>query len=111
MGVVGKREAIYVIMTCGKIGVDDKGCPDFGDTHLVGWYSDKTMAFDAVRENTCDINESCYPYAVIEAVKEGLYSPASTQDRWFFRYIHDKNKYEKISEPDGLEHLCGITMG
>lgn len=106
-----ERQIIYTVMTCGKLEVDNNGFPDLGDTHLAGWFSDKDLAFVSVKGNACNINKTGYPYVIIEAVREGLYKPAMSGNRWFFKYIQDKNAYEEIPEPEGFEHMCGFTIG
>ena len=72
-------------MTMTKLKQDEKTkFPDFGSSSIVGYYFDKNDAFNAVKENACDINETCYDYALIEEIREGLYFPAFSDCRWFF---------------------------
>lgn len=101
---------IFVILVFSKLEVNN-GFPDFGAERLVGYYFTKKDAFDSVINNVCDIWETCYTYALIEAVKPGLYEPASKSERWFFKYNRVINKYEPIDEPDDLEHIVGFTIG
>lgn len=55
------------------------GLLNFGSSSLCGYYFDKDVAFKAVKEDACDINETCYDYAVIEEVEKGLYKPATSE--------------------------------
>ena len=104
-----ERAKIYAIMCFTKLELDEKTrFPDFGSTATMGFYMDKDVAFDAVRSNGADINETCYDYALVEEVEEGLY-PASTT-RWFFKFNKDTGKYEDIPEPDFVKHVCGLIM-
>lgn len=99
---------IYTILIFTKLEKDKYG-PDFGCERLVGYYTDKDSAFAAVINNSCDINETCYNYALIEEVEEGLYNPAF--NRWWFKFNYDRGEYEQIDEPDVVNHYCGFTIG
>ena len=99
---------IYTIMTFSKLDCSPGGFPDFGPTNLWGWYKSKKDAFEAVTSNACDSWETCYDYALIEEVEEGLY-PGS-HIRWFFEYDKSKDKYESINEPEFLQHFSGFTI-
>lgn len=105
------KKVIYAITVAEKLEIDEKTkFPDFGSTSVPGWYSEKEKAFKAVRENACDINETCYDYAIIEEIEEGLYNPAMKHQRWFFKFNREKDEYEEIKEPDSLSHFCGFAM-
>lgn len=100
---------IYTILVFEKLEMDKNGWSDFGSERLVGYYTNKEKAFDAVKCNGCDINETCYDYALIEEVEEGLYNPAF--NRWLFKYNSDIDKYEPIDEPSFMKHTVGFTIG
>ena len=100
---------IYTILVFTRLEEDEHGWPNFGSERLVGYYTDRKIAFDAVKCNACDINETCYDYALIEEVEEGLYNAAT--HRYLFKYNYDKNKYEQIEEPDFMKHFGGFTIG
>lgn len=100
---------IYVILCMSKLEQNPRTkFPDFGSESIMGWYEDKDTAFERVRTNACDINETCYDYAIIEEVEQGLY-PAS-MNRWFFEYKKDKGEYIQIEEPSFMYGFCGLTM-
>ena len=99
---------IYTIMTFEKLELSEYGFPDFGSQNLCGWYKSKVDAFRAVKENMCDIRETCYNYALIEEVSEGLYSCSRT--RWFFKFDIDSKTYKQIEEPEQLSHFSGFTL-
>ena len=92
-----------------KIEIDGIGFPDFGSSFLCGYCVDKDVAFEAVKGNACDIIETCYNYAIIEEVEEGLY--IATSKKWFLKYDKEKDLYEQIEEPDFLNLYCGFTIG
>lgn len=100
---------IYTITVLEKLGVDDKGLPDCGIERVVGYYADKEIAIDSVKNNTCDIFECLYQYVLVEEVKEGLYNPADK--RWLFQYNFDKDVYEKIDEPEWMKKFTGFSIG
>ena len=99
---------IYTIMTFSKLDCTPGGFPDFGSTNLCGWYHNKKIAWEAVTENTCDIWETCYDYALIEEVEEGLYPSSHT--RWLFHYNGETGHYDEIDEPEFLQHFSGFTI-
>ncbi len=101
---------IYTIMVMTDLTQDPKTkFPDFGPSRLVGWYLDFEDAYSVVSSNGCDINETCYQYALIEECQEGLYNPAI--DRWWFEYNREKDQYIQIDEPDFIRGFCGFTIG
>ena len=100
---------IYTILVFTRLEEDEHGWPEFGSERIVGYYTDKEIAFDAVKCNACDINETCYDYALIEGVEEGLYNPAF--NRWLFKYNRDLDEYEPIDEPKFMKHFSGFTIG
>ena len=88
----------------------DKGwCPNLGSRRVVGFYANKEDAIHDVRINALDIRGCAYNYALIECVKEGIYS--SPTDQWFFKYNEEKGMYEKIERPDYLKHFYEFTIG
>ena len=107
-----KVSKIYTIMTMTDLAFDEQTkCPEFGSSRLVGWYSEFEDAYSSVSANTCDMNENCYKYALIEECREGLYKPAAANKRWWFEYNRDKDRYFQINEPDSVKGLCGFTIG
>lgn len=106
------KNVIYTITVTEKLDIDaTTGFPDFGSSSVPGWYAKKEDAVTAVENNACDINETCYDYAIIEEIKEGLYGMPLTNHRWFYRFNHNNGKYEPIHEPECLKHFCGFAMG
>ena len=100
---------IYVIMTMEKLEKGDIEC-SIGCSTIPGFYTKKDYAFYTVINNVCDIWETCYDYALIERVAEGLYNPALSDSRWWFKYNRTTGKYELIDEPVFCKHLVGFTI-
>ena len=99
-----ERAIIYVIGCMIKL----EPFGNFGHVAPMGFFTNKQDAFEAVVNNSCDINETIYDYAIIEEVQEGLY-PCSTA-RWFFKFNRETKKYDFMEEPKFMNHLCGILI-
>lgn len=103
---------IYTVLVCSRLDIDPKDkFPDTGSDRIVGYFFDKDEAFHHVMNNDCDIWEYTYDYAIIERVEPGFYESAGRDDRWFFKFNHDKCEYERIDEPESYEHFSGFTIG
>ena len=104
------RDFIYVVMMCERMEVKNF-FPDFGSSRLVGWYGAYETAVSAVMENWCGIDEYCYDYALIEKIEEGLYRPANSSERWWFKYDQATDTYAPVEEPKEYEGYSGFTIG
>ncbi|MBQ0014687.1 MAG: hypothetical protein KBS82_05115 [Oscillospiraceae bacterium] len=71
-----------------------------------GWYSSFEAADRVVKNNQADLWETCYNYAIIEEITEGLYG--AKREAWFYKYDEDKGEYYPIDRPKGLEHMCSF---
>ena len=80
---------IYIVVT-----QTEEGC----EYRSVGFYSSVEKAKEAIEENRCDIFESFYEYAVVEAVEEGLH-PKTTEEAWY-KWDHGKGRYVACETPD-----------
>ena len=110
-----ERAIIYAVMVCTKFEEEvyptgkRSGFPDYGESRVVGFYTDYADAQKAVKNNVCDIHETSYDFACIEKVKEGIYSPGMLME--WYKYNPDKDEYEPIETPDFDKHTCGRTIG
>lgn len=104
-------DEIYVVMVMEKIEKDECDCLNLGDERTVGWFKNHSDALVSVMGNSCDINEECYGYAIIEKVQEGLYHPAKSIDREWFEFSKETGKYIRINEPDICKVYVGFTIG
>ena len=99
---------IYTITTCETIKNGHLGWPEFGITRTIGWYQDFNTADLCVRENWGDIWETCYNYAIIEYVEEGLYP---ITQRWYYQWDSKNWRYIPIEEPKCMKHITNISIG
>lgn len=107
--------AIYVIMVCTKLeeGIypDGKksGFPKYGERCTVGYYKSLADAENALATNATDMWETCYDYACIERVQEGLCRPGQLIS--WYKYNKEKDGYLAIDTPEFDKHTCGRTIG
>lgn len=100
-----KEKPIYAI-TCFTRLEEVNTWPDFGSMAFMGFYHDYDDATEAVINNCCDINETCYTYAAVEEIFPGLY--AYPKERWLYEYDRESDTYKPIKEPDFLKHIANI---
>lgn len=80
------------------------------DTRCVGYFKTFEKAEDIVLYNACDIWESCYDYAVIENIKEGLYQ-YDFHPTWY-KYHKLLGGYIKCERPEKINSKGSInTVG
>ena len=80
------------------------------DTRCVGYFKTFEEAEQAVIKNACDIWETCYDYAVIENIEEGIYQ-YDTTPTWF-KYNQETDEYVKSDRPDFIpNNHVGFGIG
>lgn len=100
-------ETIYTITT---IGYDKDSCDM--RSRCVGWFRDFFDADDAVRRNSCDINElNYYQYAVIEQNTEGIYGWTNSLASWWYHWDEENERYDVCDKPSFAEHTGGWGIG
>lgn len=110
-----KPVVIYTILTCEKLEEQiyptgkKSGFADYGDASVVGFYTSFLDAHEALTNNRTDLHETCYDYACIEKVEEGLARPGELVG--WYRYDRESNKYIPIETPSFDKHTCGRTIG
>lgn len=105
-----EKQKIYTILTFESLKQDPiTKAPELGSEKLVGWYSDFETAEANVRNNACDINETCYKYALIEECTEGLYQYA--RHRWLYEYDRATDTYIPVEEPSFMKTWVNLTIG
>ena len=72
-----------------------------GDTRCVGYFKTFKQAENAVLNNTFDIWETCYDYAIIENIPEGLYQ-YDFHPTWY-KFHKLTRKYRKCKQPSFIE--------
>lgn len=102
---------IYTIMVSTNYELDkNTKMPYFGDSRIVGYYTNEEYAISAVEANAADIQEHCYNYAFIEKVEEGLYNPATPSERKVYVWSNDLG-FIQIEDYKCMKHFCGYTIG
>ena len=113
-----KPVVIYAILTCEKLEeriyrispTGKKSCfPDYGSSSVAGFYTSFLDAHEALTNNWTDLHETCYDYACIEKVEEGLARPGELVG--WYKYDKNVNKYIPIETPSFEKHICGRTIG
>ena len=78
----------------------------------VGWYDNEEYALDSVKKNTCDIWETCYNYAVVEKVEQGMFP--TCRKLWVFKYKIPvvgnplNGEYELIKETEDIAEISKL---
>lgn len=78
-------------------------------TNTIGWFREYKDAKRIVKDNIGDIWETCFTYALIEELQEGLYSYMS--NRWLFKYNPQKDQYEYMEIPKEMEPFVNFSIG
>jgi hypothetical protein len=73
-----------------------------------GYFSTIEKARGAVANNTCDMEECCYNYLVIEEIGEGIHSFASSES-WFT--WEEENGWTAIEKPKWSEGIINWSIG
>ena len=93
-------DSIFTVTTLTPLG--KKHC-----SRAVGWYPTLEEAKETVINNSCDIQELLYTYAVIEEVGPHLYPDIKTEV-WF---EWKDGKFCPIDKPQEFWGLCNWSMG
>lgn len=100
---------MYFITVFERINPSEYGFADLGDQRTWGYYEDKATAIRALHENWTHMFETCYWYAVIEKIGEGICSLCEW--RQWFKYDKEKDGYFEIEEPEAVKHLVNFAIG
>lgn len=77
------------------------------DSRCVGYYKDLENAKRSIEDNSLDIHEYNYTYAVIEQFGQGIYyHPEEIQ--W---YVWENGKYVESFKPEKLESTISFAIG
>ena len=78
------------------------------ESRCVGYFNSYEEAEEIVTGNYGDLyEEGYYQYAVIENIPEGLYQ--YDFEPVFFKW--DNGEFKKCDRPEGLENICGLSIG
>lgn len=104
------RKSLFFIACFERVGTDEKTqCLDLGDCRTFGFKETFEQAERALNENTCDMHEFMYKYAIIEEMKPAIHP--DVENRWFFAWDNARKGFFRIEEPKEFEHCCNITLG
>ena len=102
-----ENKYIYMIKTFEKIEINN-GLLDLGDERTVGYYLNLDDAEISVTNNSLDIYENLYEYALIEKLEEGLYPKGL--ERYFYKYNKEKDTYDLIDEPKEFKSWICLSL-
>lgn len=103
------HQTYWFITVMEKLEESDLGFPLIGSNRCWGFYKDKNSAIKALHNNTTDMWETVYNYAVIEEYYEGI--SAYNFNRQFFKYDKEKKGYFEIDEPECVKYSIGFAIG
>lgn len=107
---LGKRETDYgwAVMSTDKTEFHVDFQTYIERSRCVGYFNSYEEAEDVVRGNYGDLYEQgYYDYVVIENIPEGLYQ--YDLEPVFFKW--DSEVFKKCNRPEGLENICGLSLG
>ena len=104
---------MYFITMLERMGKTELGWLDTGCQRCVGYFLDKDEAYDAVINNSLDISDHIYNYAVIQRIEPGIYRNYG-QDVQYFQLdasVPRGFKYFQIDEPECAKRCGGYSIG
>lgn len=100
---------MFFITCFQKIEIDKLGWLDMGASRVFGFKETFEQAECALNENTCDMFEFLYEYAVVEQMSPAIHP--DVEGRWFFKWDNEKQGFFRIDEPKEFLHYCNIALG
>lgn len=83
------------------------GWPDTGCVDTVGFHYNIEDAINAMHENACDIQETCYYFGFVYTKWPGVYGRGGTpNDRIFFAWDEEKKGFYESEEPEIFKHIA-----
>lgn len=82
---------------------------EINDTRCVGYVASLDKAKEILENNECDICETCYNYATIENIPEGIYQ-YDTSPIWF-KFNELEEKYIECNKPEESKNWTGFAIG
>ena len=104
-------KSYWFITVFDKIEPSDVFYVDFGDSRCWGFYSNRDSALKTLHNNSTDLFEGCYHFAVLEEYYEGI-SNENMAGRQFFEYDKDKHLYYRYQYGDVMtDAMNGQKIG
>lgn len=88
----------------------DLGFGDTGARCTWGFFYDKEKALEALENNSTDMWEYCYDYAVLEKYSPGIPGDGLVEPAQFFKYDREKDGYFMIPTPVEFKHMCNFAI-
>ena len=82
------------------------GWPDTGGENYMGFYYELDTAIQAMNENWCDIQETCFSAGFILCRFPGLYNSALSNHRMYFLWDEEKKGFFEADEPAIFKHVA-----
>ena len=80
------------------------GLPDIGCVNHAGFYYELDTAIQAMNENWCDIQETCYYAGFILCRFPGVYQ--ASLSRMYFLWDNEKEGFFEAEEPEIFKHCA-----
>lgn len=100
---------LFFITCFEKIETDKLGWLDMGDSRVFGFKETYEQAERALNENSCDMFECLYRYAVVEQMSPAIHP--YVEGRWFFKWDENKHGFFQMDEPKEFANYCNIALG
>lgn len=100
---------MYFITVFTKMEEDKLGWPNLGSQRTWGYYNMHEDAVRALHNNSTDMWEYCYDYALIEKIGPGIC--AYCEYRQWFKYDKEKDSYFEIEEPEWIKKFMNFAIG
>lgn len=106
--VVRSGNKMYFI-TCFERLPPEGNCLDIGACRCFGYKETYEEAVEALHENSCDMFETIYMYAIIE--KLGPYIHPFPEMKQYFKYDFERDGFFEIDEPESTKNLSNFSLG
>lgn len=88
----------------------DLGWPDFGDSHVYGYYDSRENAIASLNTDAEAVYDGKYEFVVVEKMKTGIHPWCMDGDRFWMRYDETLKQFIEVPEVAGL-HICNWALG
>lgn len=80
-----------------------------GSMSVFGYFEKYEDAVERLHNNTCDMHELLYDFAVVEEIPTGIHP--DVQSRQFFAFDKARDGFFEIDEPKEVMGLCNFALG
>jgi hypothetical protein len=86
------------------------GLAEVFGTRTIGYATSLDEAKKWVENNSGDMHEDCYKFAVIEDIAPGIYSSTESTSTWY-KWSNSQDKYLPIDKPAQVRDFVSFTLG